>query len=91
MLSLFMVNKIKHFSITDIVKKKFSNARSRGILSKDSQGNTYFYGVTIKDSDFITQILFVGLDHKIHQAVVNTLPSLQEAEQFIKEYKETIK
>jgi hypothetical protein len=82
---------IQHFSVTDIVRKRFSHARSRGVLGKDLQGNTYFYGVTIKGEDFITQILFVGLDHEIHQAVITTLPSLQEAEQFVKNYKETIK
>jgi hypothetical protein len=78
---------ISHFSVTDIVRKKFKHARSRGILGKDVEGNTYFYGVTIKGEDFITELLNVCSEHLVHEVEKLTMRSLEEAETYIKEYK----
>jgi hypothetical protein len=82
-----MGKKISYFSITDIIRKKFKKAKSRGLLGKDVEGNSYFYGILEKEGEFTVVILFTSIDHVIHEKEKVIFPLLIEAEKYIREYK----
>ncbi len=63
-----MKKKTSHFSVEDVIRSAFRKPLSRGTIGRDSNGLLWAYGVALKDSRYLVEVITIDMEtHKVER------------------------